>query len=91
MPCLQWPAEGSGRQVIAYVVQHARDGTSGDGPGVWPRRQTLDMPQVAHLRDAVLEASPWAVNVTFEDDYDWPERGQTQADASKREVVTRVV
>ena len=56
---------------------------------VWPGRQSLDMPQIEHLRDAVLEAFPWAFNVVFEDDYEWPESGQTQTNASKRDVVAR--
>ena len=38
-----------------------------------------------------MEVFPWAFNVVFEDDYDWPERGQTQTLASKRDVVVRVV
>ena len=58
---------------------------------VWPGRQTLDMPQVEQLRDALLEAFPWAFNVTFEDDYGWPESGQTQTDSSKRDIATRVI
>ena len=59
---------------------------------VWPSgRQTLDLPLVDHLRDAVLGAFPCAFNVPFEDDYEWPESGQTQADVSKHEMVTRVV
>ena len=52
---------------------------------VWPARQSIDMQQVGLLRDAVMEVFPWAFNVVFEDDYEWPERGQTQTVASKRE------
>jgi hypothetical protein len=48
---------------------------------VWPGRQSLDMQQIEHLRDAVLEVFPWAFNVVFEDDYEWPESGQTQTAA----------
>ena len=58
---------------------------------VWPARQSIDMQQVELLRDAVMEVFPWAFNVVFEDDYEWPERGQTQTAASKRDVVVRVV
>ena len=58
---------------------------------VWPARQSLDMQQVEHLRDVVLEVFPWAFNVVFEDDYEWPESGQTQTAASKRDVVVRVI
>ena len=57
---------------------------------VWPARQSLDMQQVEQLRDAVLEVLPWVFNVVFEDDYEWPERGQTQTIAPKRDVVVRV-
>ena len=38
-----------------------------------------------------MEVFPWAFNVVFKDDYEWPERGQTQAVASKRDAVVRVV
>ena len=58
---------------------------------VWPARHSLvDMHQVEQLRAAVLEVFPWAFNVVFEDDYEWPESGQTQTVASKRDVVVRV-
>ena len=57
---------------------------------VWPARQSIDMQQVELLRDAVMEVFPWAFNVVFEDDYEWPERGQTQTVASKRDVDVRV-
>ena len=50
------------------------------------------MQQIVHLRDAVLEVFPWAFNVFFEDDYEWPESGQqTQTAASKRDVAVCVV
>ena len=58
---------------------------------VWPARQSIDMQQVELLRGAVMEVFPWAFNVVFEDDYEWPERGQTQTVASKRDVAVRVV
>ena len=58
---------------------------------VWPARHSLvDMHQVEQLRAAVLEVFPWAFNVVFEDDYEWPESGQTKTVASKRGVVVRV-
>ena len=56
---------------------------------IWPSRQSLDMQQLEQLRDAVIEAFPWSFNVVFEDDYEWPESGQTQAIASKRDIVVR--
>ena len=58
---------------------------------LWPARQSIEMQQMELLRDAIMEVFPWALNVVFEDDYEWPERGQTQTAATKRDVVVRVV
>ena len=54
-------------------------------------RQSIEMQQLEVMRDAIMEVFPWAFNVVFEDDYDWPERGQTQTAATKRDAVVRVV
>ena len=58
---------------------------------LWPARQSVEMQQLEVMRDAIMEVFPWAFNVVFEDDYDWPERGQTQTAATKRDAVVRVV
>ena len=40
---------------------------------LWPARQSIEMQQMELLRDAIMEVFPWAFNVVFEDDYEWPE------------------
>ena len=77
----KWPNKAFNTLVLTKVVAEV----------VWPARQTIDMQQMELLRDAIMEVFPWAFNVVFEDDYEWPERGQTQTTATKRDVVVRVV
>ena len=72
---IKWCRASSGQRTAAVVKWlHKSFGTCvmvrAVAGLVWPGRKTLDLPLVDHLRDAVLEAFPCALNVPFEDDYE---------------------